>query len=174
MEKASAIEPGLRAWVRIRLEWFSAGAGNAPGWETWSHAGPPGWDIRQFLCTAWLSRGVGVKSSAAWLTLPGQVDVYLGDRFGLRHALIRAHKDLTKPMLGFGGSDSVLVGRNGHFFYLGEDAVRQSAGLIVRDERVSQTVALLARNKDIILRARSSDYATPPWGVTASSPGSGT
>jgi hypothetical protein len=56
------------------------------------------------------------KSSAAWLTLPGQVDVYLRDRFGLRHALIRAHKNLTKPMLGFGGSDSVLVGRNGHFF----------------------------------------------------------
>ena len=103
------------------------------------------------------------KSSAAWLTLPGQVDVYLRDRFGLRHALIRAHKNLTKPMLGFGGSDSVLVGRNGHFFYLGEDAVRQSAGLIVRDERVSQTVALLARmNAALAARGIKFLVAVPP------------
>ena len=103
------------------------------------------------------------KSSAAWLTLPGQVDVYLRDRFGLRHALIRAHKNLTKPMLGFGGSDSVLVGRNGHFFYLGEDAVRQSAGLIVRDERVSQTVALLARmNAALAARGIKFLVAIPP------------
>jgi 2-amino-4-hydroxy-6-hydroxymethyldihydropteridine diphosphokinase len=35
---------------------------------------------------------------------------------------------------------------------------------------LDQAVALLARNKDIILRARSSDYATPPWGVTEQPP----
>ena len=46
-------------------------------------------------------------------------------------------------MLGF-GNDSVLVGRDGRIFYLGEEAVRQSAGLLVRDERVADTVALLA------------------------------
>jgi alginate O-acetyltransferase complex protein AlgJ len=83
-------------------------------------------------------------SEAAWLALPRQVDAYLDDHFGLRAVLIRAHKDLTKPMLGF-GNDSVLVGREGRLFYLGEDTVRQSAGLVLRDERVSETAALLAR-----------------------------
>jgi alginate O-acetyltransferase complex protein AlgJ len=103
------------------------------------------------------------ESSAAWLALPGQIDAYLRDRFGLRHALIRAHKDLTKPMLGFGGSDSVLVGRHGRLFYLGDDAVRQSAGVLVREERVSGTVALLAR-MNAALGARGIKFlvAIPP------------
>ena len=47
-------------------------------------------------------------------------------------------------MLGFGGGSSVLVGRNGRMFYLGEDMVRQSAGLVVRDQRVSDAVNLVA------------------------------
>jgi alginate O-acetyltransferase complex protein AlgJ len=104
------------------------------------------------------------ESSAAWLALPGQVDVYLRDRFGLRHALIRAHKDLTKPMLGLaGGSNSVIAGHSGRLFYLGDDAVRQSAGMIFRDERVSQTVALLARmNAALAQRGIKFLVAVPP------------
>jgi len=35
---------------------------------------------------------------------------------------------------------------------------------------LDRAIALLADNKDIILRARSSDYATPPWGVTNQPP----
>src|SRR5438552_4740198 len=35
---------------------------------------------------------------------------------------------------------------------------------------LDKAVALFADNKDIILRARSSDYATPPWGVTDQPP----
>ena len=102
------------------------------------------------------------ESGAAWLKLPKEVDAYLSDHFGLRDALIRAHKDLTKPMLGF-GNDSVLVGRDGRLFYLGEDTVRQSAGLILRDERVSDTVALLAR-MNAALKARGIRFlvAVPP------------
>ena len=81
--------------------------------------------------------------AAGWLALPAELDSYLKDHFGLRQVLIRAHTDLTKPMLGL-GSDSVLVGRDGRMFYLGEEAVRQSAGLIVRDQRVADTVDLIA------------------------------
>src|SRR5271165_4199795 len=58
-----------------------------------------------------------------WLALPAELDAYLRDHFGLRHALIRAHKDLTKPMLGM-GDDSVLIGRDGRMFYLGQEAVQ--------------------------------------------------
>ncbi|MGZ5999668.1 MAG: 2-amino-4-hydroxy-6-hydroxymethyldihydropteridine diphosphokinase [Rhizomicrobium sp.] len=35
---------------------------------------------------------------------------------------------------------------------------------------LDKAVALLADGKDIVLRARSSDYATPPWGVTDQPP----
>ncbi len=64
-----------------------------------------------------------------------QIDAYLRDHFGLRQVMIRAHKDLTSPLLGL-GNDSVLIGRDGRMFYLGEETVRQSAGLIFRDRRV--------------------------------------
>ena len=59
-------------------------------------------------------------TGASWLALPAAVDAYLKDHFGLRQKLITAHRELTKPMLGF-GNDSVLVGRDGRMFYLGEE-----------------------------------------------------
>ena len=69
--------------------------------------------------------------------LPGQINAYLKDHFGFRHMLIQLHKDLTRPMLGFGGSE-VLIGRNGRMFYLGGEMVQQSAGLIFRDQKVAE------------------------------------
>lgn len=81
--------------------------------------------------------------------LPGQIDAYLKDHFGFRHLLIQLHKDLTKPMLGFGGSE-VLVGRDGRMFYLGGEMVRQSAGLIVRDQKVADSANLLAQMRDAL------------------------
>jgi alginate O-acetyltransferase complex protein AlgJ len=86
-------------------------------------------------------------SSAAWLELPRQIDAYLRDHFGLRQALIRAHKDLTKPMLSQGGAD-VLIGRDGRMFYLGSEMVRQSAGLVFRDQKVADSVNELAAIRD--------------------------
>ena len=74
---------------------------------------------------------------------PGEIDAYLKDHFGLRYRMIRLHKDLTQPMLGFGGS-SVLIGRNGRMFYLGNEMVRQSAGLVLRDKRVADAADMLA------------------------------
>jgi alginate O-acetyltransferase complex protein AlgJ len=81
--------------------------------------------------------------------LPGQIDAYLKDHFGFRHMMIQLHKDLTKPMLGFGGSE-VLIGRDGRMFYLGGEMVRQSAGLIVRDQKVADSANLLARMRDAL------------------------
>jgi alginate O-acetyltransferase complex protein AlgJ len=90
-------------------------------------------------------------TEASWLALPAAIDAYLKDHFGLRQALITAHRELTKPMLGF-GNDSVLVGRDGRMFYLGENAVRQSAGLLVRDRGLADTVDLLAATKSDLER----------------------
>lgn len=36
---------------------------------------------------------------AGWAVFTGEVDAYLKDRFGLRHAMIKLHKDLTHPVL---------------------------------------------------------------------------
>ncbi len=105
-------------------------------------------------------------TGADWLALPAEFDAYLKDHFGLREAMIRAHKDLTRPMLGM-GSDSVLVGRDGRMFYLGEEAVRQSAGLVVRDERVADTVDLIAAMRDDLARRKSRFLvAVPPNAAT--------
>jgi len=106
------------------------------------------------------------ESGAGWLALPGETEAYLNDHFGLRQVMIRAHKDLTKSVLGL-GNDSVLVGRDGRMFYLGEEAVRQSAGLVVRDQRVSDTLALLSEVNDR-LKAQGIRFlvASPPNAAT--------
>ena len=105
-------------------------------------------------------------TTADWLALPDAFDAYLKDHFGLRHALIRAHHELTKPMLGM-GEGGVLVGRDGRMFYLGEEAVQQSAGLIVRDQRVADTVALIAAmDQDLAERGVRLIVAAPPNAAT--------
>jgi alginate O-acetyltransferase complex protein AlgJ len=101
------------------------------------------------------------ETGADWLALPAELDAYLRDHFGLREALIRTHKDLTKPMLGF-GDDSVLVGRDGRMFYLGEEAVRQSAGLVLRDQRVADTVDLITAIRDDLARRGARFLVAPP------------
>jgi hypothetical protein len=104
--------------------------------------------------------------SADWFRLPKQIDAYLQDHFGLRQALIRTHKELTKPLLGF-GNDTVLIGRDGRMFYLGEETVRQSAGLLIRDQRITQVTDLLVRmNEELQARGIRFLVAPPPNGAT--------
>jgi hypothetical protein len=106
------------------------------------------------------------QTGAEWFALSGRIDDYLKDHFGFRQALIRVHKDLTRPILGL-GTDTVLVGRNGRMFYLGEEMVRQSAGLILRDKAVSDTADLLAKMKgDLARRGIGFLVASPPNSAT--------
>jgi alginate O-acetyltransferase complex protein AlgJ len=57
----------------------------------------------------------------------------------------------------------VLIGRDGRMFYLGDDMVRQSAGLILRDQMVSDVVDLLAQMKaELTRRGVKLLVATPP------------
>jgi alginate O-acetyltransferase complex protein AlgJ len=105
-------------------------------------------------------------TGTSWLALPAAVDAYLKDHFGLREMMITAHRDLTKPTAGV-GNDTVLVGRDGRMFYLGEEAVRQSAGLLVRDQKVAEATDMLVRMNDE-LQARGIRFlvAVPPNGAT--------
>lgn len=105
-------------------------------------------------------------TSGDWLQLPGRIDAFLRDHFGLRQALIRAHKDLTKPLLGL-GNDSVLIGRDGRMFYLAEETVRQSAGLVFRDRRAADATDLIVRmNQALAARGIRFLVASPPNDAT--------
>jgi alginate O-acetyltransferase complex protein AlgJ len=100
---------------------------------------------------------------AAW---PKQADDYLNDRFGLRKQMIRLHANLAMRLLGE-GSPQVLVGRHGRMFYLGAEAVRQSAGLVRRNSRVAETIDFLVAMRDA-LKQRGIRFlvASPPNAAT--------
>ena len=86
-----------------------------------------------------------------WLALPGRVDAFLKDRFGLRHAMINLHKDLTHPVFQK-VNPYILTGRDGRLFYLGNEMVRQSAGLVLRDQRVSEAAAMIVAMRDALAK----------------------
>jgi alginate O-acetyltransferase complex protein AlgJ len=97
--------------------------------------------------------------------LPGQVDAYLKDHFGLRQRMIRAQRDLSHPVLY--GNEAVLIGRNGRMFYLGRDMVRQSAGLVLRDRKVADAAGLVAAMRDALAeRGGRLLVAVPPSSST--------
>ncbi len=54
------------------------------------------------------------------------------------------HKDLTKPLF-LKGNTAVLIGRDGRMFYEGNEMVRQSAGLVLRTERVAEAAECSSR-----------------------------
>src|SRR5271166_3948251 len=93
------------------------------------------------------------RSWEAFRALPGQVDAYLKDHFGLRQTMIRAHRDLSHPVVY--GNETVLIGRNGRMFYLGREMVRQSAGLVLRDRKVAGAADLVAAMRDALARRGS-------------------
>ena len=102
----------------------------------------------------------------AWLVLPPLLEAYLGDHFGLRYAMIRAHAVIAHLWLR-SGNDLVLVGRVGSLFYRGDNAAVQSAGLLVRPAQIDATVALLAGIRTA-LAARDIRFlvAVPPNAAT--------
>jgi alginate O-acetyltransferase complex protein AlgJ len=98
--------------------------------------------------------------------LPKQVDDYIRDRFGLRKRMIESYANLTQRLLG-DGNKLVLVGRHDRMFYLGDDAVRQSAGLVRRNSRLAESVDFLVAMRDT-LRKRGIRFlvASPPNAAT--------
>jgi alginate O-acetyltransferase complex protein AlgJ len=83
------------------------------------------------------------------MNLPEQIDAWLQDHFGLRRVFIHAYAILTQLVLR-SGNTSVFIGRKGAMFCRLDDAIRQSAGLIRRDEQVTETVNLLSEIKTVL------------------------
>jgi alginate O-acetyltransferase complex protein AlgJ len=101
-----------------------------------------------------------------FISLPKTIDDYLHDSFGLRKQMIGWYANLTRRLLGE-GNGLVLIGRHDRMFYLGDEAVRQSAGLVRRDARVAETADFLATMRDI-LKERGIRFlvASPPNAAT--------
>jgi alginate O-acetyltransferase complex protein AlgJ len=98
--------------------------------------------------------------------LPKGVDDYLRDRFGLRTEMVRAYANLTKRLLGEGNS-LVLLGRQDRMFYLGDNSVQQSAGLMRRDASVAEAADFLVAMHDALSeRGIRFLVASPPNGAT--------
>jgi hypothetical protein len=89
------------------------------------------------------------ESLSGLAALPGQIDAYLKDHFGLRHAMIKLHHDLSHPVF-LKVNTAALLGRDGRMFYEGNEMVRQSAGLVLRDRRVADAAALVASMRDAL------------------------
>ncbi len=96
-----------------------------------------------------------------WTALPGEVDAYLKDRFGLRHAMIKLHHDLTHPVI-LKVNTAALIGRDGRMFFQDHDMVRQSAGLLLRDQRVAEAADLVAAMRDALAKRGARLLVTLP------------
>ncbi len=86
----------------------------------------------------------------ALVAFPGAADAYLKDHFGLRQTMIHTQRDLSHPVVY--GNESALIGRDGRMFYLGRNMVRQSAGLVLRDQKVADAADMLAEMRGALAR----------------------
>ena len=83
--------------------------------------------------------------------LPGRVDAYLKDRFGLRKEMIRLAVQVDNLSSDHGNENGrVLIGRDGRMYAEQDEAVRQSAGIVMRDRMVRGTAEYLAAKKDAL------------------------
>jgi hypothetical protein len=104
---------------------------------------------------------------AEWLTLPGQVDAYLRDHFGLRGLSIRTYAALMSQSMFREGDGRVLTGLNGWLFFRGDSMLTESAGLLRRDQRVAAAADIAAAmNHALALRGIRMVVASPPNSAT--------
>jgi alginate O-acetyltransferase complex protein AlgJ len=80
-----------------------------------------------------------------------RVDAYLKDRFGLRKEMIRLALQVDNLLSAHGNENGkVLIGRDGRMYAEQDEAVRQSAGIVMRDRSVKGTAEYLASQRDML------------------------
>ncbi len=103
----------------------------------------------------------------AWRTLPRQTDAYLQDHFGLRRIFLQAYGFIMSRAPLQTGKPLVLTGSHGWMFLRADQMLQLSAGLVRRDEQVTETADLLA-TMHTLLAARGARLlvASPPNSAT--------
>jgi hypothetical protein len=71
-----------------------------------------------------------------WTAFPRNLDRYLGDHFGLRSELVRAH-GLLRYSVGLPGDLRVLIGRDKWLFLNGDATIAQSTGTLRRETAIA-------------------------------------
>ena len=111
------------------------------------------------------------RTLAGVMDLPPQIDAWLHDHFGLRGTFIHAYALLTQFVLS-SGNNSVFMAGDGRMFlrivdYFDVDSVKQSAGLVRRDQQVIDTADMLATMKGVLAsRGARLVVASPPNAAT--------
>ena len=93
--------------------------------------------------------------------IPPRLDAYLSDRFGLRHEMIRLYANLNRRFLR-AGNEKVFVGNNERMFLRLDNALFQSAGIVRRDQDVTDTIKLLCEMRDLLARQGIRFIVAPP------------
>jgi hypothetical protein len=83
------------------------------------------------------------------LALPAKVDAYLKGHFGLRQKMIRLRKDLAKPLF-FETNNVAIAGDSGRIYTIADDMVLQSAGRVLRRQRVADARDLIVTMRDAL------------------------
>ncbi len=101
-----------------------------------------------------------------WRDLSGKIDAYFRDRFGLRDELIHLHALLTQRLLRAGNA-LVAIGKNDRLFLRSDEMVKQSAGLVLRGQRVLETADTIAEVRDVLAsKGIKFIFASPPNSAT--------
>lgn len=101
-----------------------------------------------------------------WLALPREIDRFLGDHFGLRSELVRAHGRL-RYAVDLPGDLRVVIGRDNWLFLNGDGTIEQSTGKVLREARIA-SFADRAATLHARLAAKGAQLvvAIPPNGST--------
>jgi alginate O-acetyltransferase complex protein AlgJ len=106
------------------------------------------------------------RSLPNWLALPHDLDRFLGDHFGLREELVRAHGMLRYSIL-LPSDLRVIIGRDRWLFLAGDGTIEQATGHLRREPAIAKfadvavklQARLASRNARLLV-------AIPPNGTT--------
>src|SRR5436190_15561031 len=77
------------------------------------------------------------RTGPDWLALPRQLDRFLGDHFGLRGELVRAHARL-RYAADLPSDLRVIIGRDNWLFLAGDGTIEQATGKSLREAEIAK------------------------------------
>ena len=105
-------------------------------------------------------------SAREWRAFPGKIDSYFRDHFGMRKQFIHIHALLAHRLLQAGNA-LVEIGNDDWFFLRSDNMLQQSAGLVVREQRVIETAETIAEVRDRLTgKGICFIFASPPNSAT--------
>lgn len=106
------------------------------------------------------------QTARDWLALPRQLDRFLGDHFGLRGELVRAHARL-RYAVDLPSDSRVIIGRDNWLFFSGDGTLEQATGKLLREAEIAKFAdRAVALRTQLAERGARLIVAIPPNGAT--------